>query len=42
MDSRDSLTGVVSGPEGPALVILALILVGAYIHLQGKVKKVKK
>jgi len=42
MDSRASLTGLVSGPEGPALVILAVILVGAYIHLQGKVKKVKK
>ena len=42
MDLRESITGIVSGPEGPAVIILAIILVGAYLHLQGKVKRVVK
>ncbi len=42
LDAREWMTGLVSGPEGPALVVLALIVIGAYIHLQGKVKKVAK
>ncbi len=42
LDARNWMTGLVSGPEGPALVILAVILVGGYLHLQTKVKKVAK
>lgn len=42
MNSRESLTGLVTGPEGPALVVLIVIILGAYLHLQGKVKKVAK
>ncbi|MBD3397857.1 hypothetical protein GF412_01765 [Candidatus Micrarchaeota archaeon] len=42
MNARQGINELVSGPEGPALVILILIVVGAYLHLQGKVKKVNK
>lgn len=42
LNAREGMNELVSGPEGPALIILILIIVGAYLHLQGKVKKVKK
>lgn len=42
LDSRNTFNSIVSGPEGPALIVLILIMVGAYLHLQGKVKKVAK
>lgn len=42
MDARGWVTGLVSGPEGPALIVLAVIIVGGYLHLQTKVKKVAK
>jgi hypothetical protein len=42
LNAREGINELVSGPEGPALIILILIIIGAYLHLQGKVKKVKK
>ncbi len=42
LDAREGITDLVSGPEGPALIILVVIIIGGYLHLQGKVKKVKK
>jgi hypothetical protein len=42
MDARAWMTGLVSGPEGPALIVLAVILVGGYLHLQTRVRKVAK
>ena len=42
LNAREGITDLVSGPEGPALIILIVIVVGGYLHLQGKVKRVKK
>lgn len=42
MDARNGLMQVFSGPEGIALVALIVILVGGYIHLQTRVRKVVK
>ncbi|MBN2122396.1 hypothetical protein JW721_05085 [Candidatus Micrarchaeota archaeon] len=42
METRNAMTGLVSGPEGPAVIVLAVIIVGGYLHLQTKVKKVAK
>lgn len=38
MDARTTITDLVSGPQGPAVIILALVVIGAYIHLQAKVR----
>jgi hypothetical protein len=42
MNARDALTGLVSGPEGPALIVLAVIIVGGYLHMQTRVGKVAR
>ncbi len=42
MEARNAITEMVSGPEGPAVIVLALVLIGAYIHMQTKVKGVNK
>ncbi len=41
-DSKDAIMQVFSGPEGIALIILIVIIVGGYLHLQTRVRKVVK
>jgi len=42
LNAREGINELVSGPEGPALILLIVIIIGGYLHLQGKVRKVKK
>jgi hypothetical protein len=39
---RNIIMQVFSGPEGIAIIVLIVIVVGGYIHLQTRVKKVAK
>jgi hypothetical protein len=42
VDARNAIMQVFSGPEGIAIVVLIVIVIGGYLHLQTRVKKVAK
>lgn len=42
VETRNAIMQVISGPEGIAIIALVVIVVGGYLHLQTRVKKVAK